>query len=60
MSSSYSTWFLKGINPGAVITLNQPFFSQWKILEKLNEHEFQVNKEENNDYGFCSFASAKF
>lgn len=60
MSSSFSTWFLKGINPGSVITLNQPFSSQWKILEKLNEHEFQVNKEENNDYGFCSFASAKF
>ncbi|KAJ6178194.1 hypothetical protein N7519_008655 [Penicillium mononematosum] len=58
MSSSFSTSFLKGIDPGTVITLNQPFSSQ--CVEKLNEHEFQVNKQENNDYGFCSFASAKF
>ncbi|CAI7581257.1 unnamed protein product [Penicillium discolor] len=60
MSSSFSTWFLKGINPGTVITLNQPFSSKWKILMKLNEYEFQVNQQENNDYGSRSFASAKF
>ncbi|OQD95336.1 hypothetical protein PENSOL_c021G05409 [Penicillium solitum] len=60
MSSSFSTWLLKGINTGTVITLNQPFFSKWRILKKLNEYEFQVNQEENNDYGSRSFASAKF
>lgn len=59
MSSSFSTWFRKGIDPGTIITLDQPLSSQWKILEKLNEHDFQVNKEEHDDYGLCSFASAK-
>ena len=59
MSSSFSTWFRKGIDPGTIIALDQPLSSQWKILEKLNERDFQVNKEEHDDYGFCSFASAK-
>ncbi|KAJ5152750.1 uncharacterized protein N7482_009228 [Penicillium canariense] len=39
MSSSFSTWFLKGIGPGNVITLYKPRSSQWKILEKLSEKE---------------------
>ncbi|KGO75653.1 hypothetical protein PITC_030050 [Penicillium italicum] len=59
MSSSFSTCFLNGTKPGTAITLSQPFSSQWMILEKLNEHEFQVNKEEIDDYGFYYFASAK-
>ncbi|KAJ9202264.1 hypothetical protein DTO164E3_3193 [Paecilomyces variotii] len=50
MSSSY--WFRKGPNPGTIITLDQPVPSRWKILEKLNEHDYQVNEEENHEYGF--------
>ncbi|PLN81414.1 hypothetical protein BDW42DRAFT_185449 [Aspergillus taichungensis] len=30
--------------------LDQPVLSRWKILEKLNEHDYQVNEEENNEY----------
>lgn len=59
MSSPYSTWFQEGIDTGTLITLDQPIPSQWKILEKLNEHDYQVNKEENDESGFISFASAK-
>ncbi|OKP09391.1 hypothetical protein PENSUB_5282 [Penicillium subrubescens] len=60
MSSSYSAWFRKGPDPGTTITLDQPVPSRWKILEKLNEHDYQVNEEENDEYGFRSFASAKY
>ncbi|KGO43582.1 hypothetical protein PEX1_059140 [Penicillium expansum] len=60
MSSSYSAWFRKGPDPGTIITLDQPVPSRWKILEKLNEHDYQVNEEENDEYGFRSFASAKY
>ncbi|KAJ5594332.1 uncharacterized protein N7459_000540 [Penicillium hispanicum] len=48
----------KGIDPGTIITLDQPFPLQWKILEKLNERDFQVNKEKHDDYSFSSLASA--
>ncbi|KAJ9320086.1 hypothetical protein DTO027B5_8855 [Paecilomyces variotii] len=47
MSSSY--WFRKGPNPGTIITLDQPVHSRWKILEQLNEHDYQVNEEENHE-----------
>ncbi|OJJ45691.1 hypothetical protein ASPZODRAFT_17139 [Penicilliopsis zonata CBS 506.65] len=59
MSSSYSAWFRKGIEPGTIITLDQPVSSQWKILEKLNEHDYQVNEEVHHEYGFRSIATAK-
>ncbi|OQD65151.1 hypothetical protein PENPOL_c006G02370 [Penicillium polonicum] len=59
MSSSYETWFRKGVDPGTIIALDQPRPSQWKILEKLNEHDSQVHKGENDAYGCRSFASAK-
>jgi hypothetical protein len=64
MSSPFSTWFRKGIDPGTIITLDQPPSSQWKttqwkILEKLNERDFQVIRELYDDYGFDSFASTK-
>lgn len=60
MSSSYSTWLRKGPDPGTIITLDRPVPSRWKILEKLNEHDYQVNEEENDEYGFRSFASTKY
>ncbi|KAJ5354380.1 uncharacterized protein N7496_012813 [Penicillium cataractarum] len=59
MSSSYSTWFQKGVNPGTIIALDKLHPSQWKILEKLNEHEYRYNQGEYADYGFRSFATAK-
>lgn len=59
MSSSYSTWFRKGIDPGTVITVYQPVSPRWKILEKLNEHDFQVYKGEHDDYGLRSSASVR-
>jgi hypothetical protein len=59
MSYSYSKWFKKGVDPGTIISLNKPGPSQWKIMEKLNEHDFQVHKGEHDDWGTCSFASAK-
>ncbi len=55
-----STWFRKGIEPGTIMTLDQPQGpSPWKILEKINEHDYQVNKEEHDDNGFYSFASTR-
>ncbi|CEJ58960.1 hypothetical protein PMG11_07599 [Penicillium brasilianum] len=60
MSFSYSAWFRKGPDPGTIITLDHPVPSRWKILEKLNERDYQVNEEENKEYGYRSFASAKY
>jgi hypothetical protein len=60
LSSPYSAWSFEGTDPGTIVTLDQPLPSRWKILEKLNEHDYQVNVEENEEYGFISFASAKF
>ncbi|OKO94578.1 hypothetical protein PENSUB_11845 [Penicillium subrubescens] len=59
MSSPYSARFFKGIDPGTIVTLDRPSPSWWKIIEKLNEHDHQVNVEENEESGFVSFASAK-
>ncbi|KAJ5461511.1 uncharacterized protein N7458_003063 [Penicillium daleae] len=59
MSSSYSTWFRKGVDPGTIIALDHPRPSQWKILEKLNEYNSQVHKGEHDASGCRSFASAK-
>lgn len=64
MSSPSWTWFRKGIDPGTIITLDQPPSSQWKttqwkILEKLNERDYQVVKELYDEYGYYSFASTK-
>ncbi|GLI74340.1 hypothetical protein PoHVEF18_002577 [Penicillium ochrochloron] len=49
MSYSYSKWFKKGVDPGTIISLNKPRPSQWKIMEKLNEHDFHVHKGEHDD-----------
>jgi hypothetical protein len=59
MSSSYSTWFRKDVEPGTIIALDQPRPSQWKILKKLNEHDSHVHKAEHDASGCRSFASAK-
>ena len=58
MSSSYSNWFRKGIDPGTVVSLVSPSLPGGRF-EKLNEHDFQVHKLEHDDYGFRSFASAR-
>jgi hypothetical protein len=60
MSFPYSAWSFEVTDPGTIVTLDQPLPSRWKILEKLNEHDYQVNVEENEEYGFISFASARF
>lgn len=59
MSSLYSAWFFGGISPGTIVTLDQPVPSRWKILEKLNDHDYQVNVEETEELGITSFASAR-
>jgi len=53
-------WFQTGLDPGTIITLDQPVPSQWQIVEKLNEHNHQLSKEERDyfDSGY-SFASTK-
>lgn len=43
-------WFQKGFKPGTIITLDQPGRSEWRILEKLNEHGHQLSKEEHDHY----------
>ncbi|KAF3398171.1 hypothetical protein F1880_006324 [Penicillium rolfsii] len=60
MPPPYSAWFRKGPDPGTIITLEQSVPSRWKILEKLNERDYQVTEEENDRYGFPSLATAKY
>ena len=60
MSSSYSQWFHKGFDPGAIISLDKPAPSRWELLEKVNEHDYQVTKEEHDDNGSRSFATARY
>jgi len=52
-------WFQSGIKPGTIITLDQPVRSQWKIVEKLNEHSTQRSQAEHDHYGDISIASTK-
>lgn len=35
-------WFSEGIEPGTIISLDRPETSKWRILEKMNEHDHQV------------------
>ncbi|RHZ65842.1 uncharacterized protein CDV56_108752 [Aspergillus thermomutatus] len=59
MPSPPSRWFHHGTDPGTIITLDQPVPSRWKILEKLNEHDFQVSEEMSKHYGSHSLATTK-
>lgn len=47
-------WFSEGIEPGTIISLDRPGTSKWRILEKLNEHEHQVERDRG-----LSWASTK-
>ncbi|KAJ9350933.1 hypothetical protein DTO027B9_6678 [Paecilomyces variotii] len=60
MSSPSSRWFHQGTDPGTIITLDQPVPSQWKILEKLSERNFQASEEMRRRHGHHSYATAKF
>jgi hypothetical protein len=60
MSSPSSRWFHQGTDPGTIITLDQPVPSHWKILEKLNERNFQASEEMRRRHGHYSYATAKF
>lgn len=60
---SSSTWFQKGIDPGidpgTIITLDQPETSKWKVVKKLNEYDHQLD-EDRRRLGFhLSFACTK-
>lgn len=46
LASSMPTWFRKGIDPGTVISFDQPGPSQWQIVKKLNEDDFQLTEDE--------------
>ncbi|GFF41165.1 hypothetical protein IFM61606_04833 [Aspergillus udagawae] len=59
MSSPSSRWFHQGTDPGTIITLDQPVPSQWKILGKLNERNFQASEEMRRRHGHYSYATAK-
>ncbi|KAI2791856.1 hypothetical protein POX_c04735 [Penicillium oxalicum] len=59
MSSPSSRWLHQGTDPGTIITLDQPVPSQWKILEKLNERNFQASGEMRRRHGHYSYATAK-
>ncbi|KAE8349501.1 hypothetical protein BDV28DRAFT_163558 [Aspergillus coremiiformis] len=55
------TWFRKGIDPGTIITLDQPVPSQWQIVKKLNEGDSQLTEAEAEHTRGCrlSFATTK-
>ncbi|RMJ28505.1 hypothetical protein PHISP_00632 [Aspergillus sp. HF37] len=57
--SSSRTWFRKGIEPHTIITLDRPEPSQWEILEKLNEHDRQLEEEDIDEGLPLSYASTK-
>lgn len=58
-SSEEHTWFRRGIDPGTIITLDQPVPSQWQIVKKLNEYDHQLSEEQRR-LGFrLSLASTK-
>lgn len=59
MFAPSSRWFHQGTDPGTIITLDKPFPSRWKILEKLNEHDFQTVEELHRRHGQHSYATAK-
>ncbi|KAJ5184510.1 hypothetical protein N7472_009350 [Penicillium cf. griseofulvum] len=64
MLSPSSPWFYQGTyqgtDPGTIITLDQPVSSQWKILKKLNERNFQASEEMCRRHNIHSYATAKF
>ncbi|OOQ83614.1 hypothetical protein PEBR_35717 [Penicillium brasilianum] len=60
MSFPSSRWFHQGTDPGTIISLDKPIPSQWKILEKLNEHDFQAGEEIRQYPRVRSYAAAKF
>jgi hypothetical protein len=56
-----SIWFRKGIEPGNTITLDQPVPSQWQIVEKLNEEDFQQTEAEHRRWpSHLSYVTTKF
>ncbi|GFF31808.1 hypothetical protein IFM58399_03004 [Aspergillus lentulus] len=57
--SSSPTWFRKGIDPGTIITLDQPLPSQWQIMKKLNEYNFQLDDADLRLGLWLSLASTK-
>ncbi|KAJ5509312.1 hypothetical protein N7527_011455 [Penicillium freii] len=53
------TWFRKDIDPGTIITLDQPETSKWKVVKRLNEYDHQLD-EDRHRLGFhLSFACTK-
>ncbi|KAJ5405279.1 hypothetical protein N7465_006563 [Penicillium sp. CMV-2018d] len=56
---SSSPWFRKGIDPGTIITLDQPIPSKWKIVKKLNEYDYQLDEEQYRFGVRLSFACTK-
>lgn len=52
------TWFRKGVDPANIITLEQPVPSQWQIVKKLNEDDFQLTEAEHHHGYHPSFAAA--
>ncbi|OOQ91040.1 hypothetical protein PEBR_02252 [Penicillium brasilianum] len=39
-------WFRKGVDPGTIVSLDQPVPSSWKIVEKLSENNGQLTEAE--------------
>jgi hypothetical protein len=52
-------WFRKGIDPGTIIALDQPVPSQWQIVEKLNEHNYQLDEDDVRSGYRLSYATTK-
>lgn len=59
LTSSMPTWFRKGIDTSTIISLDQHVLSQWKIVQKLNEHDFQLTEAEYQSGCRLSFATTK-
>ncbi|CEO58655.1 hypothetical protein PMG11_03363 [Penicillium brasilianum] len=52
-------WIRKGIDPGTIVTLDQPVPSQWKILQKLSEYDWQLPEADYRRGERLSLAAAK-
>ena len=57
--SSTRTWFRKGIEPGTTIILERPVRSEWKVVQKLNEYDYQMEEDNVKSGSSPSYSSTK-
>ncbi|OOQ87318.1 hypothetical protein PEBR_17817 [Penicillium brasilianum] len=52
-------WFRKGVDPGTIISLDQPVPSRWKVIEKLSENDGQLTEAEYRRGERLSYATTQ-